>query len=121
MKVKNLASALFIVQKLMSLKLPIEKAYDLYILAKQIKDKKDFFIIEEKKIINRFNVSILENGELKFKSEEDQDQFYTEHDALLNYEVKDISSIELKLEDLKEVKFSAFDISALEGVINFTY
>ena len=115
----QLINSLPVIQKLMDLKLPVKKAYSIYTLAKQINDNREFFIKEEKKIIDKFNVTILESGNLEFKSPEDQLQFIEEHNELSNYEVEDFNIIELSFDDLKEAELSALEIAALDGIIKF--
>ena len=115
----QLINSLPVIQKLMDLKLPVKKAYSIYTLAKQINDNREFFIKEEKKIIDKFNVTILESGSLEFKSPEDQLQFIEEHNELSNYEVENFNIIELSFDDLKEAELSALEIAALDGIIKF--
>ena len=66
----QLINTLPIIQKLMGLNLPIKKAYKIYTLAKLINDKRDFFINEEKKIIDKFDGNLTESGNIIFKDEE---------------------------------------------------
>ena len=112
-------NALPMAQKLMGLNLPVKKAYKIYTLAKLINDKRDFFINEEKKIIDKFEGTILEGGNIQFKDTETQIKFSQEHAELMNYEVDDIEIIELSFNDLGEAVFSALEIAALDGIINF--
>lgn len=119
MKVNQMLNALPVLQKIMELKLPIKKAYKIYNLAKSIEDKRQFFIQEEKKLINKFNAEILENGTIKFNSVEDQMTFSQEHEDLMNYEIEELGAIELNFEDLDDVEFTPRDFMTLEGVINF--
>lgn len=119
MTVQQMLNALPVLQKIMELKLPVKKAYKIYNLAKSIEDKRQFFIQEEKKLIDKFNAEILENGNIKFNSAEDQMTFSKEHSDLMNYEVEDLLSIELSFEDLGDVEFTPRDLMTLEGVISF--
>lgn len=119
MKVQQILNSLPILQRVVELKLPIKKAYKVYSLAKQINEQREFFIKEEKKLIEKFNAEILEDGNVKFNSPEDQMGFVTEHAALMQYEVADLNVIELSFEDLGDTELTPKDIMMLEGVINF--
>ena len=116
---QQMLNAFSIVQKIMTLKLPVKKAYKVYSLAKQINDKRDFFINEEKKLVNNFQAEIGENGRIMFKSEEDRVSFMKEHAELLSCEIEDIIAVELSFDDLGDTELSPVDFVALEGVINF--
>jgi hypothetical protein len=102
----------------MDISLPIRKSYQIYALAKQINDKRDFFIKEEKKIIDKFNAQII-NNEIQFKDIETRRLFELEHENLMKYEIDDIDIIELSFEDFKDAQLTALDIAALDGIINF--
>jgi hypothetical protein len=119
MKVNQMLNALPVLQKIMELKLPIKKAYKIYNLAKSIEDKRQFFIQEEKKLIDKFNAEILENGNIKFNSVEDQITFSQEHADLMNYEIEELETLELNFDDLGDAEFTPRDLMTLEGVINF--
>ena len=119
MKVNQMLNALPVLQKIMELKLPIKKAYKIYNLAKSIEDKRQFFIQEEKKLVEKFNAEILENGNIKFNSVEDQMTFSKEHADLMTYEVEDLEVLELNFDDLGDATFTPKELMLLEGVINF--
>ena len=112
-------NALPILQRIMELKLPIKKAYKVYSLAKVINEQREFFINEEKKLIEKFNAEIVENGGIKFKNSEEQTQFIQEHTELMEYEVTGLETLELDFDDLGEVEFTPVEIMQLEGVISF--
>ena len=115
----QMLNALPVVQKVMELKLPIKKAYKAYFLAKQINEKRDFFINEEKKLIEKYQAEVKEDGKLIFKNTENIAQFTQEHKEILEYQVDDIESLELSFSDLGDAKFTPAEILMLEGVINF--
>ena len=119
MKAVQLINSFSVLQKVMELKLPVKSAYEIYNLAKQINDKRDFFIKEERKIIDKFNAEILENGGLKFKTPEDQQGFVKEYEELMSCELNDVKVIELKISELNNIELTAADIAALDGVVNF--
>lgn len=112
-------NSLPILQRIMELKLPIKKAYQVYSLAKAINDKREFFINEEKKLIEKFSAEVLEGGKVKFKDAATQAEFLQEHADLMNYEVVDLEAIELNFDDLGNAEFTPVELMQLEGVINF--
>ena len=118
MTVQKMNAALPVLQKMMGLKLPIKKAYRVYSLVKQINEQREFFINEEKKMIEKFGI-IVEGGNLHFKSAENQALFVREHDELMQYEVEGLRSLELTFADLGDVEFTPAEISMLEDVITF--
>ena len=107
------------VQKLMDLKLPVKKAFKVYSLAKQINEQKDFFINEEKKLIDAHQGVVLENGRIQFESKDAQENFAKEHELLMQYEVKDLDVLELSFSDLKDVELTPAEIGMLDGIVNF--
>ena len=119
MKLIQVMNALPVLQKVMKLSLPIKKSFKIYTLAKQVNDTRDFFIKEEKKIIDKYEVKVLENGSLEFKDIEAQRGFTKEHNELLDYELEGSTAIDLTFDDLKDAKLSAIEVATLEGIINF--
>lgn len=119
MTVQQMLNALPMLQRMMDLKLPMKKAYKIYSLVKEIEEKRQFFIEKEKKLVQSTNAEILENGSIKFNSAEDQVNFSKEYSELLNCELEDMPVIELSFDDLGDAVFTAKDLMALEGVINF--
>lgn len=119
MTVQQMLNSLPILQRMVDLKLPVKKAHKVYLLAKKINEQREFFAQEEKKLIEKFNAEILESGNIKFSSKEDQSGFMAEHADLMQYEMTDLESIELTFDDLGDAEFSPKDLMSLEGVINF--
>lgn len=119
MKIQQIFNIISVMQKITNIKLPIKKAYAIYSLSKQIDEYKSFFLQEERKLAEKFNVEIEENGKLTFKNSEDQIQFLKEHNEMLMQEFEDLKVVNLKFEDLGDETLSPQDIMMLEGVINF--
>ena len=119
MTVQQMLNSLPILQRVMELKLPIKKAYKAYILAKVINEKREFFINEEKKLIEKFDAETMDGGNIKFKTAEDQFGFLQEHAELMNYEVADLEVLELSFDELGDAEFTPVEIMQLEGVVNF--
>lgn len=118
MTVQQMLNALPILQRMMELKLPIKKAYAVYSLAKVINEQREFFINEEKKLIEKFSAEILSNGNIRFEDVESQNKFVAEHNALMQYEVN-VVAIDLSFEDLGNAEFTPAELMQLEGAVNF--
>jgi len=118
MTVQQMLNSLPVLQRLMDLKLPIKKAHKVYSLAKVINEQREFFIKEEKKLIEKFNAEIMEGGGIRFQNAEEQTGFIQEHDALMNYEVSGLEVVTLNFDDLGDAEFTPAEIMQLEGVIN---
>lgn len=119
MTAEKILSALPIVQKLVGLQLPVKKAYKVYSLAKQINEQREFFINEEKKLIEKFNGTIQEDGQIIFENDVCSEDFAKAHFEMMTNEIDGFSPIELTFEDLKGAEFSPFDIGLLDGLVNF--
>lgn len=118
MTVQQMLNSLPILQRMMELKLPIKKAHSIYSLAKVINEQREFFIKEEKKLIEKFEAEVLEGGNIRFKSAESQRGFMEEHSALMKFEVN-AEVIDLSFEDLGNTEFTPVELMQLEGVVNF--
>ena len=119
MTATQILNALPVVQKMSGFKLPVKKAYKIYSLAKKINEYRDFFINEEKKLIDKFNATILDNGNIKLNSSEDQVKFSEEHFALMNTIIEDIEMVELNFNEIGDMEITPAEIEALDGVVNF--
>lgn len=119
MTAQQILNALPLIQNIMDLNLPIKKAYEVYTLAKLINEKREFFINEEKKIIEKFNATVAENGTIRFQSPQDQLAFYQAHSELMNYEVDDLKAVELSLSNLESAQLKPYEIGLLENIITF--
>lgn len=118
MTVQKMLAALPVLNRMMELKLPIKKAHAVYSLAKQINEQREFFINEEKKMIEKFSVTI-DSGNLHFKSSEDQARFVAEHNELMQYQVEGLMPIELSFTDLGNLEITPMEMSSLDGVVIF--
>ena len=118
MTVQQMLNSLPVLERMLELKMPIKIAHKVYSLAKAINEQREFFIKEEKKLIETCGAEILPEGGIQFNSAENQTKFIEEHATLMNYEVE-LESITLSLDDLKDAEFTAKELIILEGVINF--
>ena len=119
MTLQQILNAEPIVAKLIELKLPVKKAYKVYSLAKVINEKRDFFINEERKLIELYHAKVSPTGQVAFQNDEDRIGFIQDHANLSNCEVDDAEVLELSFDELGDIELSPRDIAMLEGVINF--
>lgn len=118
-KVQQIFNSISILQKILEVNMPIQKAYKISKLIKQIEEQQQFFSKEEQKLVAKFNGQIGEQGQITFNNVEDQIKFLQAHTEFLNYEIPDMQSIELTFADVEGAQFTAKDILLLEGVIDF--
>lgn len=119
MKLQQVLKALPEVKKLLELTLPIEKAYKVYQLAKQLDDQRAFFIAEEAKLVEKFSCTTNEDGSINFPSEKAKTNFIKEYTELTEYSPCEIKAVELNITDLKGVDFTPLGLAMLEGLILF--
>lgn len=119
MTAQQMLNVLPALEKIVGLKLPVKKAYKVYSLAKLINEQREFFINEEKKLIEKFNGVVTETGGIQIGDPEKQVQFVKEHNDLMQYEVEGFTPLELAFDDLGDAEITPADLMILEGVINF--
>lgn len=107
-------------QKLITMELPVKVSYQLYKIGKKVEDEKNFFIQEEKKLIEKYNGKVDAVGKIDFEDDKNRESFVKEYQELNNLEIKDLDSLPIKIniEDLN-IKLSALEISVLDGFIDF--
>ena len=106
--------------RLSQVRLPIKTAFSVYQLVKKIEEPYKFALEEEKKLINKYNAEVKENGIISFSSAEDKNSFQNELQELnqLDHYIE-IEPIVIKIEDLGEQTITPSDIFALEGFVEF--
>ena len=106
--------------RLSQVRLPIKTAFSVYQLVKKMEEPYKFALEEEKKLINKYNAEVKENGIISFSSAEDKDSFQNELQELnqLDHDIE-IEPIVIKIEDLSEQTITPSDILALEGFVEF--
>lgn len=106
--------------RLSQMRLPIKTAFSVYQLVKKIEEPYKFALEEEKKLINKYNAEVKENGIISFSSAEDKDSFQNELQELnqLDHDIE-IEPLVIKIEDLGEQTITPSDIFALEGFVEF--
>ena len=119
MKIQNLLNALPVMQKLIGLKLPVRKAHKLFLMAKKAEEQKEFFVQEERKLIEKYEADIREDGRIYFKDSESKAAFLAADAELGQLEVDGFDPIYLTFDDMGNEAFTAADIAALDGVVIF--
>ena len=119
MTLNKILNSIQSIEKMITYELPVREAYKIYSLAKTINEKREFFINEEKKLINKYNAEILETGEIKFQSIEDKNNYIAENQALREFEFEDIKPLDLSFSIFDKINFTPADFIVLDGVINF--
>ena len=107
-----------VLSKLLEIKLPIQKAHHLYLLAKDIEDARQFATQETQKLVQKYEVEVLGNGELKIEKEENREGFINEYNKLMQYDVIHKGKYPISLEDFGDVEFTAREVAALELIFN---
>jgi hypothetical protein len=119
MKIQQLLNAYPIMQKLITLKLPVKKAHKVFLMARKAEEQKEFFVQEERKLIEKYEADIKEDGRIYFKDSESKDAFLAEDTELGQIEIDDFDPIYLTYDDMGDETFTAADIAALDGVVIF--
>lgn len=95
---------------------------------KAVDEEIDFYIEEEKKIVNAYAVKdsngqpeLLEGGRVKLATIEDKEKFESEIIALRDTEVDKIQKVSVKISDLRSTDNipSPNDLLALENIVDF--
>jgi hypothetical protein len=118
-KVQQIFNSVSILQKVLEINMPIQKAYKISKLIKQIEEQQYFFAKEEQKLVAKFNGQIGEQGQITFDNVENQLKFLQAHNEFLNYEIPDMKPIELTFTDVEGAQFTAKELLMLDGVIDF--
>ena len=106
-------------KKILNASFPAKTAYQIYLLSKQVNSIIEFFITEERKLIQKFNALESKNGTVSFTNAGDAENFENEYKALQNLEITDITTIVLTEDDVKNIELTPLDIFNLEGLIVF--
>ena len=118
---KEMFNAIPTIQKLVGTRLPIKSSYAIFKLAKEIDSQKEFIIGEEKKLIEKYNGKIDEQGRITFEDPSVYENFSKEYANLNNLEVELTTALPIKIDlnAVSGVNFAPADFLTLEGIINF--
>lgn len=114
----ELLQAIPALQTLSKFKLPVKKAYSIYNLCKTANESKDFFIEQERKLIEEFKGTVNENGQITFENSDDFKGFAEKYNDLKALE-SDAEAVTLSASELGDQTISVEDIALLDGIITF--
>lgn len=116
-QISNAEAAL---QEFLEASLPPKKAWQLYQLSKLLNEQNEFFITQQRKILERYNAEAQPNGYVKFESPEVALQAQNELNELSQLEIElDINTVVLTDDDTKDLRISMATAAALDGLIDF--
>lgn len=119
MKIQQLLNAYPTMQKLITLKLPVKKAHKVFLMVRKTEEQKEFFVQEEKKLIEKYEAEIKKDGMIYFKDSESKEAFLAAEAELGQLEIDGFDPIYLTYDDMGDETFTAADIASLDGVVIF--
>lgn len=121
MKASQINNIITILNRLSTVQLPMKKAYQIYLLAKEINEHREFFINKEKELVDKYQAKIdIASGLISFVNNDDRDKFQAEYLELMNVDVELAAApIIISESDANDFKISPAEIASLEGLIDF--
>lgn len=108
------------IRKLVNLQLPLKKSYAIYKLIKELDANREFYALEEQKLIAESGAVIDEGGRIEFNDAGAQIKFMQARNELNGLEVElQYEPITLTEGDLGDAGISPADIMCLEDLIIF--
>ena len=106
--------------KLRDLSLPVKKARAIYKLYVAIEEAYNFAAEEEKKYLIEFHGTLMPDGSINFKSQEDCEAFKAKFDELCGIETEvEFEPVVLTDDDIGDQPITPGDIFNLEGFVIF--
>lgn len=121
MKAYQIHQSLSILNQLMQIKLPMKKAYQIYLLTKDIYGHREFFMMKEQELLSKYGGQVdSETNHIYFQDNNAKMAFEKEHNELMNIQVElQVSPITLTESDVADFRISPVDIAGLDGLITF--
>lgn len=119
MKQGKLVSAYKVISDLYQQRLPLPIAYKLYKLKTVLQRAWDFQVDEERKLVDEFKPTVLEDGRLKFADPDSAQEFDRRVREVLDME-SDIEVTPISLPMIGDLSITPVDIEALEDIVTFT-
>ena len=108
------------IAKLGELKLPIKTAWAIHKISSELADKLRFLGEEERKVIEKYNGTILPNGNIQFANEEDSQNAFAELNTLHLEELEcEFEPIEIAFDDIEDCKIEPNILTGLNKVVTF--
>lgn len=120
MDYKTASEAYLSITRLNSVRFGIKDAFSVYKLRKKLEDVYNFFVEEQRKIIEKYNGEILEDGRIQFDSNETAEKARNDIESLNNSSIDvDIEPITINISEIQDGTMTPRDIEMLDGFIIF--
>lgn len=120
MTFKILMRAYPLLQQFLQLSGNAQQSYQLYKFLKQIQEDVDFYVQEEKKLIEKYAANVNTDGQISFDDKENQKLFSQEINNLQNMELPQLmNTITIPLKSIQNIQLTPADFYLLENIINF--
>ena len=120
MTFKILMRAYPLLQQFLQLSGNAQQSYQLYKFLKQIQEDVDFYVQEEKKLIEKYAANVDQDGQISFDDKENQKLFSQEINNLQNMELPQLmNTITIPLKSIQNIQLTPADFYLLENIINF--
>lgn len=120
MTFKILMRAYPLLQQFLQLSGNAQQSYQLYKFLKQIQEDVDFYVQEEKKLIEKYAANVDTDGQISFDDKENQKLFSQEINNLQNMELPQLmNTITIPLKSIQNIQLTPADFYLLENIINF--
>lgn len=120
MKQSQINKAYMALTKIANAAIPVRESYALFKLMKQLEPIYKFELEHERKLLEKYDCQIAEDGGIVMSAPSLAEDFRREFNELLNLEVEeDIVPIAIQMESLKDVRMTAVDMISLEGFVEF--
>lgn len=120
MTFKILMRAYPLLQQFLQLSGNAQQSYQLYKFLKQIQEDVDFYVQEEKKLIEKYAANVEQDGQISFDDKENQKLFSQEINNLQNMELPQLmNTITIPLKSIQNIQLTPADFYLLENIINF--
>ena len=120
MTFKILMRAYPLLQQFLQLSGNAQQSYQLYKFLKQVQEDVDFYVQEEKKLIEKYAANVEQDGQISFDDKENQKLFSQEINNLQNMELPQLmNTITIPLKSIQNIQLTPADFYLLENIINF--
>ena len=127
MNYMNIANSVPALREITQLRLPYAKARDIYKACKLFEEEYNFFLQEEKKLVEEYaartkdgNLAVAANGAITFKSQEAKQEYVKKFTELGLQECDiNIKPIKLNAEEFGNQMISPETMARLAGIIDF--
>ncbi len=118
MKQQNIVNAYKVIKKYENEKLPLDISYGFFKLKKLLQTQWDFEVEREKALFEKYNPVQDDNGNLVFKTPEDQQGFAEDIEELLSMDC-DWDEDKIKIDFNNRLDMPIVDIEALDDFVTF--